>query len=58
VPSIAPLGRFTFMNQTIRLSARSTPGIERTRLMYVSGNACAKSTFGVLREVTHRSASI
>src|SRR5688572_8102653 len=46
------------MNQTIRLSARAMPGIERTRFTYVSGNVCAKSTFGVLCEVTQRSASI
>src|SRR5215471_14561417 len=46
------------MNQMIRLSARSTPGIERTRLTAVSGNVCAKSTLGVLREVTQRSASM
>ena len=44
------------MNQMIRLSARSTPGTERTRWTAVSGNVWAKSTFGVLREVTQRSA--
>src|SRR6516225_9313496 len=46
------------MNQMIRLSARSTPGIERTRWTAVSGNVCAKSTFGVLRDVTQRSAEM
>src|SRR5215472_12806292 len=42
----------------IRLSARSTPGIERTRWTAVSGNVCAKSTLGVLRDVTQRSAEM
>src|SRR5690349_1545333 len=45
------------MNQTIRLSARSTPGIERTRWTAVSGKVWAKSTFAVFLEVTQRSAS-
>src|SRR5438552_408027 len=45
------------MNQTIRLSARRTPGTERTRCTYVSENVCAKSMFGVFFEVTQRSAS-
>src|SRR5262245_3636384 len=46
------------MNQMIRLSARATPGTERTRWTEVSGNVCAKSTFGVLRDVTQRSAEM
>src|SRR5262245_38249802 len=57
-PSCAPEGRFIVTNHTIRLSARSTPGTERTRLTSVSGKVCAKSTLGVLREVTQRSASM
>src|SRR5689334_22844847 len=46
------------MNQTIRLSARSTPGTERTRCTAVSGKVWAKSTFGVFFDVTQRSASM
>src|SRR5689334_3905133 len=42
----------------MRLSALATPGTERTRLTAVSGKVCAKSTLGVLREVTQRSASM
>ena len=44
------------MNHTIRLSARLTPGTERTRWTAVSGKVWAKSMLGVLREVTQRSA--
>src|SRR3974377_1506864 len=46
------------MNQTMRLSARSTPGTDRTRWTAVSGNVWAKSTFGVFFDVTQRSADI
>src|SRR5580704_557764 len=45
------------MNQMMRLSARSTPGMDRTRSTRVSVNVCEKSMFGVLREVTQRSAA-
>src|SRR5438477_12050048 len=45
-----------FMNWTMRLSARATPGTPRTRRTAVSGNVCAKSTFGVFLEVTQMSA--
>src|SRR5689334_18234931 len=45
-----------FMNWTIRLSARSTPGTPRTRRAAVSGKVWAKSTFGVFFEVTQMSA--
>ena len=44
------------MNAMIRLSARSTPGTPRTRRTEVSGKVWAKSTLGVLREVTQMSA--
>ena len=44
------------MKATIRLSARATPGTLRARSTAVSGKVRAKSTFGVLCEVTHRSA--
>ena len=44
------------MKFTIRLSARATPGTPRTRSTVVSGNACAKSTFGVSCDVTQMSA--
>src|SRR5689334_22380128 len=54
--SSAPLGSDTCMNVTIRLSARSTPGTERTLCTSVSSNACGKSMVGVLRGVTQRSA--
>src|SRR5438445_2713724 len=55
-PSSAPLGSWMFMNWMMRLSARSTPGTPRTRSTAVSGNVCAKSTFGVFFEVTQMSA--
>src|SRR5215471_2483399 len=54
--SSAPLGSDTCMKVTIRLSARATPGTERTRCTSVSSNACGKSMVGVLRGVTQRSA--
>ena len=44
------------MNETIRLSARSTPGTLRARSTAVSGKVRAKSTFGVLCDVIQRSA--
>src|SRR3989304_2030242 len=44
------------MKATIRLSARATPGTLRARSTTVSGKGRAKSTFGVLCEVIHRSA--
>src|SRR5581483_8192175 len=44
------------MNQMMRLSARATPGIDRTRSTRVSVNVCEKSMFGVFRDVTQRSA--
>src|SRR5258706_186001 len=55
-PSSAPFGSWMFMNWTMRLSARSTPGTPRTRRTAVSGKVCAKSTFGVFFEVTQISA--
>ena len=57
VPSTAPFGSETFMNQTIRLSARATPGVDLTRFTYVSENVCEKSMFAVLCDVIQRSAS-
>src|SRR5262249_14237871 len=46
-----------FMNWTMRLSARATPGIPRTRRTFVSGKVCAKSTLGVSFDVTQTSAA-
>src|SRR6267143_885098 len=58
IPSCAPLGRSMLRKVMIRLSARSTPGIERTRSTRDSGKAWLKSTFGVFLEVTQSSASM
>src|SRR5882762_7193412 len=58
IPSCAPLGRSMLRKLTIRLSARSMPGIERTRSTRDSGKAWLKSTLGVFFEVTQRSASM